>query len=339
MKKLSFFVTFLGLMLNAHVAQASNVVLTAGNIVRLPECGGTLQLQQQARAGADQINLIFREVRNCSNFDIVSKTFGLIGIEYKARKISENSNGARSGSFTLPGRVLERGLNDVQVAVYSNSRKHEDTISLVFVDRPVVVNPPVVRPPVVPVSPNNLRGFCQDTRGENFVAARSFAYSTSGLDLSQSEAAEWAARFVPTHRCNAIDEFRARFETLYQYAYSTEYQNRGRRESIQFALANAETVTVSIAREWMRTFNTAEEFFYSNNYLNQGSAEAKRNASQWVERSCGSSWTLESMKSEFRKEFDFAYSVRGLNMSSGQARSYAARKVSIGMQRCADLVK
>ncbi len=91
----------------------------------LPECGGSAEL----KVTNGQANLIFRNLENCSNFDIIGNNGE--SLNYENKKIGTEQN--RSGSFTLPRRFLDFGLNGVLVVVKSNSGAHADTILLKFI--------------------------------------------------------------------------------------------------------------------------------------------------------------------------------------------------------------
>lgn len=92
---------------------------------RMNNCGGTVEFKITHGQG----NLIFRNVQNCSNFDIAyangSKT------NYPNKKLQgENQN--RHGSFTLPKSVIDWGYNEVVVVLKSNSGKTGTYIHLNF---------------------------------------------------------------------------------------------------------------------------------------------------------------------------------------------------------------
>lgn len=92
---------------------------------RMSNCGGTVEFKITHGQG----NLIFRNVQNCSNFDIAyangSKT------NYPNKKLQgENQN--RHGSFTLPKSVIDWGYNEVVVVLKSNSGKTGAYIHLNF---------------------------------------------------------------------------------------------------------------------------------------------------------------------------------------------------------------
>ncbi len=323
MKKLSFlFASFLVLS-----AQAAHLVLPANVQTDLPSCGGTIQTNQSN----GQYNLIFRNVKDCSNFDIVATDFGIIDANYQAKKIPENGSGTRSGSFTIPQAYIDRGLNTIRVEVKSNKGAHSDTIDLVFVAGPS-------RPQPVPVNPTSLKGRCQDNDHSNFAAAKSFAYSPSGLNMSDSQATNWALDYQNSHRCNTIAEYQARFTELKKYAYSPSYMNKSDSEAAQFALQNVEETTAADVKGWMATFTPAQQFFYSPSYLNMDSSRSSSKADQWVRRGCGSIGQIEQIKAEFTNQYKFAYSPSGLNKSSSEAIQYAVQKIS-GMSRCSDLFR
>jgi hypothetical protein len=109
----------------AFAVEESTLWLRDGNGMALRECGGFLRTT--IRNG--QANLVFQNVRACSNFDILSKNGQFA--EYSSKKIP-GPNGDRSGSFTLPKKVISYGFNFVKVIVKSNSGAHADVINLYF---------------------------------------------------------------------------------------------------------------------------------------------------------------------------------------------------------------
>ncbi|MCC6277947.1 MAG: hypothetical protein IT289_08545 [Oligoflexia bacterium] len=97
----------------------------------LPECGGTVELDVSPNGhGGNQLNLIFRNVRDCSRFDILSNDGQ--PINYPTKELNGH-NGNRSGSFTLPKRAIDFGFNGVKVIMRSVSGKHSDVIHIQFV--------------------------------------------------------------------------------------------------------------------------------------------------------------------------------------------------------------
>ena len=95
------------------------------NYARMDNCGGTVEFKITNGQG----NLIFRNVRNCSNFDIAYANGSKAN--YPNKKLQgENQN--RYGSFTLPKSVIDWGYNEVVVVLKSNSGKTGTYIHLNF---------------------------------------------------------------------------------------------------------------------------------------------------------------------------------------------------------------
>lgn len=313
-------------------AQAAHLRLPVNVVTSLPSCGGSVETD---RTSNGQINLIFRQVKDCSNFDIVSTGFGILDAGYKSKKIPEQGRGTRGGSFTIPQVYIDRGLNIIRVEVKSNSGAHSDTIDLVFV---AGFNPrPNPRPfPIHPVNPRSLRGYCPDSDHSEFAAAKRYAYSTAGLNMTDANAIQWALNYVQSHRCGTIAEYQARFTELKSYAYSTQFLNKSDSEAIKFASENVESFTAADVQEWKANFKEVQSFFYSTTYLNLSSSVAAAKADEWVRRDCGGKAQLDNLKAMYTKEYQFAYSTSGLNMSSSAATAYAVNKISRA-SRCSDL--
>lgn len=91
----------------------------------LADCGGTVELN----VSGGQVNLVFRNVDQCSNFDILSANGEKVN--YPNQKL-EGANQNRYGSFTLPRSLYDYGMNGVTVVVKSNSGKHSDTFRVYF---------------------------------------------------------------------------------------------------------------------------------------------------------------------------------------------------------------
>jgi hypothetical protein len=108
------------------------VTLTLNQEAYLDACGGMVSITRspQGNNGGEQVNLVFRGVENCSNFDILSNDGARIN--YPNKKL-QGSAGNYHGSFTLPKFVIDYGFNNVKVVVKSDSGKHSDTIKVAFV--------------------------------------------------------------------------------------------------------------------------------------------------------------------------------------------------------------
>lgn len=111
-------------------AFATSVInLDIGRERALPECGGSVEANI-SRDG-NQVNLVLRNVRDCSNF-IIEKT----GREYKI----PGQNGDRTGSFTIHESDIDFGRSVLVFTVRSNSGAHADQVR-VPVQRRVIPQP------------------------------------------------------------------------------------------------------------------------------------------------------------------------------------------------------
>ncbi|MEW6055698.1 MAG: hypothetical protein AB1540_03715 [Bdellovibrionota bacterium] len=137
------------------------------NRVQLRDCGGTVSVTVSDQGRGEQVNIVFKGVENCSNFDIVSN-YG-DPEPRKAYKLQGRKNGNQleppfHASFTIPKRAIEDGSNRFKMVLYSNkngrdrNRGHHDDLVVRFQadvreDRsgrssgPVRIDPPA--PPVV----------------------------------------------------------------------------------------------------------------------------------------------------------------------------------------------
>lgn len=134
MKKL-FSVFVLALLSTS--AMAGTVYMDGNDLGTLPDCDGTV------RTSIDndntQLNLVFSNVVDCSNFDIVSANGARVN--YTNKKLG-GVNRARSGSFTIPGSLIDAGSNTIRVLLKSNSGKTSDTIVIRVRARSTPPTPP-----------------------------------------------------------------------------------------------------------------------------------------------------------------------------------------------------
>ena len=112
-------------------AYRPNVNLSDGWRDELPNCGGSVEM----KIAHDNVYLIFRQVANCSNFDILSNNGDQL--TYPNQKL-QGTNPNRYGSFTIPKRFFDTyyygyKVNHMLVEVRSNSRKTRDIIRINFV--------------------------------------------------------------------------------------------------------------------------------------------------------------------------------------------------------------
>lgn len=118
--------SLLVLLMSVQSAFAGYGSMTIGEYAYLPDCGGTVKVTKSSNQGSDQVNIVFNDVVNCSNFDIVGLP------KYKAVKLG-GENRARGGSFTIPQRAIGDGFNSIQIIIRSNSGKTDDTINVMFI--------------------------------------------------------------------------------------------------------------------------------------------------------------------------------------------------------------
>lgn len=110
-------------MFGLSSAFAGTVYVDANDYASLPSCGGVVQTKI-ANAGT-QLNLVFSNVSQCSNFDIV--TANGTRVNYPNQKL-DGKNQDRYGSFTIPSSLIDFGSNTIRVQIQSNSGAHSDTI-------------------------------------------------------------------------------------------------------------------------------------------------------------------------------------------------------------------
>ena len=119
-------ISCVGVLLLSSAAMADLRIDLNGGEAALSQCGGTIEAT--ARGSSANVNLVLRDVKNCSNF-VISET----GKQYKLPV----SRGNRSGSFSISAGKLQSGWNKLRLTVRSNSGKTRDDVSVwVQVARP-----------------------------------------------------------------------------------------------------------------------------------------------------------------------------------------------------------
>lgn len=88
----------------------------------LKSCGGTVKVSENG----DQVTLVFKNVKSCSNFTLFSFETG----EKKKYKLDKQSGNLYAGSFTIPKAFMEDGLENLALSIHSNGFIHEDKIRL-----------------------------------------------------------------------------------------------------------------------------------------------------------------------------------------------------------------
>lgn len=109
----------------------SRMRIWLGQEKRLQSCGGSIRItDSRASGGGEQLNMVMSDVRNCSNFDILSANGDTV--RQREMKLQERSNGTRGGSFTLKRSLIEDGTNSIQVVVQSKPKQTRDIITIYF---------------------------------------------------------------------------------------------------------------------------------------------------------------------------------------------------------------
>jgi hypothetical protein len=143
-------------------AFAGTVQMDANDFASLPECGGVLQTK--ISDDATQLNLVFSNVAECSNFDIVSANGEKVN--YPNQKL-QGKNQSRYGGFTIPSSMIDLGTNTIRVMVKSNSGKHSDTIVITVRETPTQPTGPVIYMNSTATSALNFCGGTVQTKVSN----------------------------------------------------------------------------------------------------------------------------------------------------------------------------
>jgi hypothetical protein len=148
LKKILLSIAALSLAYSA-AAFAGYRTMTIGQMTDLPECEGTVSVNNGGNG--DQVNVVFHNVQQCSNFDILAN--GSYWANYRAKKLQQQGYG-RGGSFTIPQRLMGDGLNSIEIVVHSDRGAPEDHVTVNFYAQGVN-NPGLPVNPVVPPSNGN----------------------------------------------------------------------------------------------------------------------------------------------------------------------------------------
>jgi len=216
----------------------------------------------------------------------------------------------------------------------------------IVVNPPVVINPPVVVQPPVVINPpiladwpaffvSNLQGFCNDFDRSQFFAAKNFAFSGSGLDLSSQGATQWALNYNNTHACGTINEYQQRFSILRNFAFSGSGLDLSSQGAIDYALSKVEVTSVEAAQFEINVFARVKNFSFSGSGMDLTSTDSEQLALEWINDRCDHTNRLEAIISRFISEKNFAFSGAGLDLSSVESIRYAARSVA-PMSRCGE---
>lgn len=249
-----------------------------------------------------------------------------------SRAVSENLN-LRERIVAIDLRMESYGgYAAVEVKALSNDGR----------PRLALENNEPVRPapqPQPPVYDNrSLTGYCSDNDHQQFYAAKTFAYAGDGLNMTDAGATQWAIQYNQTHRCNTLQEYKERYQTIYGVAYAGDGLNMTSAGARDYALKNVESMTAYEAREMATTLRAAQRFAYAGDGLNMTSAGAANFARSWVESRCEGAEHISMLANRFRSEYSFAYSGSGLNMTSSGAVNYAANKIA-PLTRCGHLLR
>lgn len=344
------------------VASATaSAFLTPGNSLDQNQVGAIQPLNRTARVTLNQ-SLAHAEVLQVRKLlsDLL-KGDNVISIDLVAQALQPNAyleiivDSQVVGTLPLRKRLevvslplnLRNGIDYQRLLVRSIGSSLVQTLAVqIGTDGPLPPLPPVPpQPPLPPQPPQpplypgpDLRGYCEDWDHSQFTAAKSFAYSTQGLDMTDANATNWALNYNQSHACGTINEYKARFSVLKNFAYSTQGLDMTAAQAIQYALSKVEFVTVEEAQRMQNTLSAIKNFAYATQGLDLTGTEAARIAREWIDRGyCEDANGVQAIASQYKRDFDFAYSSGGLNYDRARAKEYALSRVR-GMSRCGDLL-
>lgn len=132
---------------------------------------------------------------------------------------------------------------------------------------------PMPLPPLNDVCANDVINVYQAT----FQRIKNYAYASSGLDMTESQATQFAHDYTNRNSCNEADGFMRRVSSLKDFAYATAGLDMTSAQARQFAVDNESKVCVqdnSFVDEFKQLYN----FAYSTSGLNMTSSQARNYA-------------------------------------------------------------
>jgi hypothetical protein len=91
-------------------------------------CGGSVEVNNGGNNS--QINVVFRNVKYCSNFDIIKADGSYVG-NYRSKKIP-GSNNNYTGSFTIPNALLGNLWSNVTVLIKNSAGTRVETVKVKY---------------------------------------------------------------------------------------------------------------------------------------------------------------------------------------------------------------
>lgn len=125
-------------------------------------------------------------------------------------------------------------------------------------------------PPVMIVCSQDAVNVYQAT----FQRVKTFAYSTSGLDMTSAQATSFANDWTNRNSCNEADGYLRRIASLKEFAYATAGLDMTSAQAKQFALDNERKVCVQDNGFWDE-FKQLYNFAYSISGMNMSSQQAR----------------------------------------------------------------
>ncbi|OQW46924.1 MAG: hypothetical protein A4S09_03185 [Proteobacteria bacterium SG_bin7] len=110
-----------------------------------------------------------------------------------------------------------------------------------------------------------------------FQRVKNFAYSTSGLDMTEAQSTQFAIDYTNHNACDEADGYMRRISSLREFAYSTAGLDMTSAQARQFAIENENKVCI-LDNSFVGEFKQLYNFAYSTSGLNMTSAQARNYA-------------------------------------------------------------
>ena len=181
----------------------------------------------------------------------------------------------------------------------------------------------------------DLSGTCGKSDYSEFGKAKAFARgraksllnpNNEGLGYNEQDAISWSWKYVGTHSCGTIGEFKIRFFELFTYANGSIGLNPD--ESREYALSRADRIPADWVHTYKERFDRVFGFVNDkNDGIGMNEKDARIVADKWAtNEACGDGNDFKKFVSEYRRHNSFAY--HQLNFHSRDAHQYALNEMA-----------
>jgi surface antigen len=216
--------------------------------------------------------------------------------EYESVIVTRQKTETRTGVACSRNDGSWREVNSTEVIFRDGSSVRTETESSGYGNnygrRPV----PRPRPIVVPEPDYNdggyggngsLSGYCPDYNHQQFYAAKEFAFSSTGLNLTTNNATQWALNYNQTHRCGTIHEYARQFAAVKEFAFSSSGLNKTTSRAVSIAtqwVDRGNCGNSDVVQQLWSAYEREFQFAFSSSGLNMTTNNARSYAIQKLGR-------------------------------------------------------